>query len=435
MSSAPQNNASNISTFPGKYKIHDCSVIIPNIDNSLDSRVVDIRNLVKEVNIYQDMYSNFMTADLLIDDPYNLVENIPLAGQEYFRFVWSDQFPIEKEPFETIFNIVAITARGLTAERNQRYALKLVSTEAVRDVQTKISKSFEGRISDIIAKIYTDYLETGKTLYTDETKNQTRVVIPRWSPLKAINFLTQRAVDYQYLKGGFVFFEDLFGFNFFSLNQAVTKEPVRAFRYTPANISKNTRQDQLKNDLERIDSYTVLRSYDTLDQTQRGHLGSTVFWANPTYKEWGTDKLTQKEMYEQVPHLERHKDNTGKTTNPYRVYTDPDSKYVINYAGSLYQDGIEGDFFEQWYQSDLINQGQFNTLKLGMKVVADSYLKVTDVIEVEIPSTLATVPEKSLDKYLSGKYMVTALRHTFTAEKHDMTLEVSKDSLQYGLER
>ena len=86
---------------------------------------------------------------------------------------------------------------------------------------------------------------------------------------------------------------------------------------------------------------------------------------------------------------------------------------------------------EQWMQSRLVQSQQFNNIKLNIRAAGFSTRTVGDLIEFRLPTQDVTGRGTAADphKYLSGFYLITKLRHHFTAEKYEIEFEAIKDSL------
>ena len=69
-------------------------------------------------------------------------------------------------------------------------------------------------------------------------------------------------------------------------------------------------------------------------------------------------------------------------------------------------------------------------VNISMKIVGNTTIAVGDMIELQIPVT-GRVHDKEDNEYMSGKYLITELRHMFSTvdKKHEIALVASKDSL------
>ena len=65
-------------TRPGEYLLKSIRLIS---DNNINQNV-EISSLVAEMNIYENMFLNAISARLLITDTNNMLSNFPIIGQE-----------------------------------------------------------------------------------------------------------------------------------------------------------------------------------------------------------------------------------------------------------------------------------------------------------------------------------------------------------------
>ena len=70
-----------------------------------------------------------------------------------------------------------------------------------------------------------------------------------------------------------------------------------------------------------------------------------------------------------------------------------------------------------------------NNYKIRIVLPGDGILESGDIINFELPSPEPD-GEKSFDKYYSGNYLITAIRHTFSKNDYKITLECARDSLK-----
>ena len=79
-------------------------------------------------------------------------------------------------------------------------------------------------------------------------------------------------------------------------------------------------------------------------------------------------------------------------------------------------------------QARLSQLQQLNSFKLNVTLQGDVNRKIGDIIAVEIPSAEQVDTELVLDPFYSGRYLVTALRHTINSTGHNTSMELGKDS-------
>ena len=136
-----------------------------------------------------------MSGSVLIKDAVNLLSTFPISGYEKLHIQFRTP-GIGSDYIRKVFDVVEVTDKVKAAnDRAEVYRVKFVSPAATINKGTKISKSFTGKISEIAKEIYSDFI--GGELETQDTANEQRYVIPRWSPFKTIEWLAARAIPSQ----------------------------------------------------------------------------------------------------------------------------------------------------------------------------------------------------------------------------------------------
>ena len=64
---------SNISS----YKLVSCTIV-----SDVNGNAQDLRGLFTSFEIYEDMFSPYITAKISINDTFNIPETLPISGQE-----------------------------------------------------------------------------------------------------------------------------------------------------------------------------------------------------------------------------------------------------------------------------------------------------------------------------------------------------------------
>lgn len=440
-------------THPGKYTVSDISLLIP--DPTKPGEYIfekNIRSGVNELIIYEDLYSNTVTGEVLILDGWNLPEGVPIRGHEFLRVVLKDEYPIERNEVIFIFSVVGLTDRVLANEREQHYSLKLYSTETVMNAQAKISRAYHDTVDNIVHSIWLDYLSFPSAdpfhnpLIADPTVGKIKVVIPNWNPFRAINYLAQMALGHDTRRPGFLFFQTLdrnFHFQSYSelwrqAHPGATADVPKEFHYThkPANIKKSSlaTDEEIRSANNIIDSYVILPSFDTIRLLRTGALGSQLFSIDRTYKKIVKNDLDFFDYYKKgsTDHW-RHLEQTivdGRATALYDSSINESQHVAIRSNSSYIHDGVENYGIEQWWGQNLIEHGQFDALRLSFQTFGNTDLHVGMPVHLNIPSPQAQRHDKVLDEYLTGKWCVTAIKHVFAEDVHKMQVEVAKDSVK-----
>tara|TARA_R100000808_G_scaffold24715_1_gene57818 strand:- start:1197 stop:2750 length:1554 start_codon:yes stop_codon:yes gene_type:complete len=121
--------------------------------------VIDIKQMVMEFSIYEDLYAPTMKMGLGIMDAQGLVERFPIVGQEYIYI----SYKTGGEDFEYTrhwFRVQGIQERSWYKERDEVYILECVSQEFIRDLHTSVKGAYQGlSAGKIIQRVYSNYLQ------------------------------------------------------------------------------------------------------------------------------------------------------------------------------------------------------------------------------------------------------------------------------------
>jgi len=230
-------------TFPGDFELLKLTLTSPN---RAVGGYIDLKGAWSNLNIYEDVFANCLTGDILITDGIGLMETVPIIGEETIHVhVRTRGFKREREkttkipgPFlgsesEGIINLkFRVTKLEDLTKLNDgmvRYTLHFISEEYIINLKSKVMKSSldpgtlePRRISTTVKSLYTQFFKRGriaKKIFIEPTKNPSSLVIPNYPPFKAFNFLASRAVSAgQHAMGSsFLFYETVKGFFFVSL--------------------------------------------------------------------------------------------------------------------------------------------------------------------------------------------------------------------------
>ena len=136
-------------TRPGEYLLKSIRLISDNNTN----QNVEISSLVAEMNIYENMFLNAISARLLITDTNNMLSNFPIIGQETVSIGISS---FKQDGSEVFFQhdlkVYNFTSRNVINDNNLSYVLELVSPEQLLNQQRKVCRSFKNSTPSDVAK-------------------------------------------------------------------------------------------------------------------------------------------------------------------------------------------------------------------------------------------------------------------------------------------
>ena len=269
----------------------------------------NISNMVVELNVYESLYNHAITGSLVIADTKNLISNLPIQGTERLSFrlatkleSYSHEDSIDfTEATGNPMHVYKLTNKEQPNDTTQTYTLHFCSKEFLRNMRTKVSKSYSGRMDEAVNSIFKDpeYLASKKKLFFQKTRNQDKIVIPNITPIDAIKMLAKRSLPSNLTDSGgagYLFYETTKGFHFRSFESlCVTKngeqvKPKQKFRYIQVPIDrfghevldeKGNKLDKIMEGFQAVEEYQFLNNFhDVATNTTLGTYGHTVITHN-----------------------------------------------------------------------------------------------------------------------------------------------------------
>lgn len=415
-------------SFAGDVTVEELSII------SSDGTKFSVINQMVAIQIFEDIFSPFITGSLIVKDSLDFVNAIPIIGQE--TLVMDISTPSLKDKFGRIqqqFCIYRIKNREVLGDKSITYELDFMSKEAIVDWNVKISKSYVGKVSDIAREILTDErvkFNNTKNLIIEETNNKTKYISNYWSPIKNINYLCENAKGDIGNSPSYVFFENRDGFNFCSLNLLVQSPTVtQHFNYnntTRPIDSTGTAFRDVGMDYQRISSISITEGPNTLNRVRNGFMASTLITNDITMKKYEYNYFNAFFGHQITKHLNEFPLVNWRFPITYesKIITEP--KYSYNFSG--FRDATNTDFL----QNRIYEIQEKTDFKISIIVPGRFDYTVGQIMDVMTfkmqPANKSDINSDIEDEIISGRYLTTAINHFITREKHECTIELSKDS-------
>ena len=411
---------------------------------NVDGAPVDVRNLVIELTITENVYDTFVVGTVTLSAVDGILESegLILGGQETLRIKVrsSTSFSDDtgKEEGKDIRGEFTIYAMKKTREEPNvsTVALQFVSMEAIKSNYLKISKWFAPqKRSEMVSKIYEDYLKNDKELVEVDstTDSNFTFVCPNWSPGYAISWLrTSSTSSEDDSCKHFVFYESfntkgdtprtkpMLEYKFKSISKLHKQTPVMTYKLRPLNIAGRSLAEEQHRNIEILDPDPI----DQFGTIQSGAYGSKLIMHDLFRKKIIENDFSYSDDWE--PHNWPNKNidfNAARSAN------------IVNFAGNhsrtqtkvLYtnkhsfktDEPDEGnERYKDWYQSSVsqIYTRTQNSVYLG--VVGDTSRGVGQVINISkalLKPDREGVVKNTEDKYheYGGEWLVVGCTHLF----------------------
>lgn len=412
------------------------------------SNYIELKHLIIEFNYYEDIFTNNITGNIVVNDSGDLLTLFSFSGNEYF--VFSVDKPGLNSPIEKVARIYSVTKRTLTKDTNENYILNFCSEEMLLSEQYRVSKSYKNKkVSQVVEDICTSYLKINpKKLGTgsiEETSNVLDLIVPNLKPFEAINWLCTYAqsATSQTKSSTYLFFENRDGFNFKSLQSLYDGAVYASYYYEPKNLVSpiDNRIKDLDADMRNALTYTIINQFNSLSSIAEGAFANkllTVDLINQSYDKSIFDYasyFTQSKKLNSSGLLTNSQNRFGKAMNETpegalrlvsSIKKQSKNEYVLGKGQQIKDIDIEN--FIPYRMAQL---SHISTIRLKLTVPGDVLLKVGQVIIFNLPHVNEDRQTgKTLDELYSGKYLITAVRHkTDQTGVFQTTLEICKESL------
>ena len=413
---------SSLLRFAGDVQIKEAKL------TSLNGNTANIINQILTVEIYEDLFSPFISVSIVIRESHDYLNSIPLVGEEYVTLTIDT--PSLNKPISGRFYIYKITDREYSKERETVYVLKCISEEYITDVNTKISKAIGGNIAESAQLLFgKDGLNTKKNVSVEKTSNVTNFIANFWNPTKCLSQLTTGATNIN-SSPTYLFFENRDGFNFRTIEELTKAKTYQQFvkdnyvRTTESSNSVRSVRD-IQQDYARILDLSIPVVTDYMKDIETGRLKSRVI---------SHDILTKKYTIKDYS----LKKDTKKPTllNDYPAY----SKYAVGNSASAMT--VMPKYYGNFSNfSDVTNHKtiqrrisffqNLEKFKVNIQVLGRTDYTVGQVIDITIPKAAQiTQTDSSVkDEMLSGRYLISAISHTINKDSHLCNMELIKNSV------
>ena len=433
----------NIILNPQDYSLDYCKVI------TSVGLPYDFRHAIMEFNYFEDLYSNYISGSILVNDAVGFLSNMSFNGHEYIILGFSKPDD-ETSKIEKTFRIFKVDNRHMLNDQNENYLLHFCSEENVLSEQKKVSKSYKNKkVSDIVIDIVMNQLGTANTKFLatncEETQGTRDIIIPNFKPFEAINWLCTQAIsNSSQTKGSpYLFYENYFGYNFKSLQSLYDGQIYGNFKYEPKNLTMpdDARVQDLSSEKTNVLTYEPISNFDSLNMINSGAYANRIITIDPLRMRYDIKDFDYKKYFGSAKKLNDHgllsntENRFGQSANTaydsvLKVVTTNTGETTYNPYIKAHQPDIKDINIETTVPLRTAQIAHINAIRYKISIPGDPKMTVGNIITFSVPELTRTVDGKNEDVYNSGKYLVTAVRHRLDVENKFITiLEISKDSV------
>lgn len=443
----------------GQVKIEQLKLITTSND------IIDLTEFLVELNIYEDIFSNYLRGEVVLTDSRNLIDKFYIHGEEFLNIKIRTPTFKDEDCIQKTFRVFKVSDREIVRDTNtQNYTLHFVSVEVFYDLLFPLFVPFEGNIVDVAGNIFSDFLaasrnfdisennreinenaEPTKLVILAEAANKVKFVSPGWTPLKCINWLASKSVPADGKAKNFLFFESNKNFYFGSL-ESLFKNAVEKNNYlgTYTVSASNIREKEGNADVNRemflAKEVEMIESVDYIKNYTSGYMANRLVYLDVFNKEYEIIDYDHIKEYENLYHT------SGTGTKAIPIFT-KDS--VRNFATNISFYPKNPKLFTGFSENINEKMGEIHgnrlsslldltNIKMNITVPGRTDAEIGRLLYFSYPALGAhDSSEKSQDvqdKLYSGYYFITAIRHKINKNEHMMVMEIVKDSLYVDVE-
>lgn len=407
------------------------------VTNNRTGNSVDLSAGIVEYSFYENVLSNNITARAIVVETGNqdqgaqdsTIDGLPIRGGEKVVIEVEDatQQPI------TLRNPLRVNKIGKATPgtRQDVYVLELATDEYHLNEQTRVTKQYQGKISDNVRTILTEVLKTEEPLDIDETSLDINFFGNTKKPFYTVTWLASKSVPDTGVgaAAGYLFYQTRDGLFFKSIDKLFEQEPTKKFflndtqalppgydakvlKYNiGSNIDLHTQQSigAYNNRSIYFDFYAM--NYKVVDFSIEEQEGKAKT-AGPDYINVDEEFVAEPtRLYNHILDVGVNPPGSGdeQLRNQKKDPTAP------NYKA------------EDTMVQTIMRYNQMFTVRADVIIPGDFTIKCGDIVQCDFPQ-LKGGREQEINRQSGGKYMVASVCHRITGKDTLTSLGLVRDS-------
>ena len=361
-----------------------------------------------------------------------------ITGGEYVDLIVkvddedADDFKILHNKQKMILNSV----RNMVTESNKQVAtLEFVSVETLVNETARVNKKYTGNISDIVMELLVGDakgIQTSKTLYgpvdeklgdenieKDRATNSYSFVGNLKRPFDTIQWLCPKAQSSN-TSFGFLFFENLDGYHFRSIENLLKQKPLPPYTQTDSPFDSENKAIILQN---KLDSSNDIGMNCRMGMYANKTIYVDIQNQGASVVDYDITQLKLKKPPKLMEGLEKHPTRLMLRANDFGVAQVGAAKSEVQPESEL----------AVYQNKSYIRNNLLFSQSLRISIPLNTTLRVGLILEIKFPvkkgdgktETDSYGTEKTNDP--SGRYLIAELRHLIGREKAETQLKLIRD--------
>lgn len=441
MTSAIDHGGNNLKA--GDYKLE--KVVLHSLVNGTS---VNMMNLVRRIEIYEDIFSPYVSAKLYVEDAFNFPERVPIVGQEKLELRFKSDMN-SFDPVELMFRVYKLDSQSIEQNgKTQRYTLHMMSEGGFFNFSQfcgyAVSGSVSGMVQTIMKKHFPENLIQDKLEVENSSDNYSFVLPASYTPFKAIEWLSSKAYSTEG-KGysPFLFYETIDGYRFKTISKVIEdgSRTLPYYVYTQPNLTlvEGVQENvgvvlDVPNRYTKVQKFEELSRFDSVSNIMNGMISSRLAVHDLVRKQERVSEFFEENVFEDSKKLGEFPHFRPSDTETYRLlkrgttyFYLPSTPFTVLDSTNGIQDNHK---FESLYLKRKYHLNSFLTQKLVIGVFGDSRRRVGDIIQLDVfkPQSDGSSKGNKFDKNLSGRFMITTIKHELST-KYSCSYELSRNCM------
>ena len=406
-------------SYKGSYFISKCQLIANG--SSLDEDY-DITRGNPSINYYESVTSPSISMTVSFIDIDQMVSQEGITGGEMIDLEviipdFDQKFKIESKKQKLVLNSVRDV---VTSTNKQTATLEFVSDESLVNETCRVNKKFTGNVTQIVKELLQSEpkgIQTKKEIKSDDAVNKYSFVGNLKRPFETIQWLCPKAQSSS-RNFGFLFFENRDGYHFKSVENLLKQDPE--FLYQKPDRPTET-------DLRIIES-RLNQSNDVGMNARMGMYSNRTIYIdlqNDTYEEidYNISEFKSKKPLKVIDTLK---------DKPTRLMFRMLDQGALQ-SGAAKKEVEKRNELAVYQNLSYIRNNLLFSQSLNISVPINPDLRAGQVIEVQFPLKSETKKDttdrfgKEKDNDISGKYLISELRHVMGDGKSSTQLNLIRD--------
>lgn len=381
--------------------------------------VLDIEPSFTDAAIYESIFDHTMSGNVSFVDTNNIVQKYGLGHGETVEIEWTTA-GVGNSTILVSGEVYDLAGPNQIGDHSSGYTLHFASPESLASIKKRMFSGYTTSCSEIIRQIFERIRRMSpiktKALIADETRNIENIVFTGQPAISAIQLVVDRAVaasgDH-----GMLFYENNQEFRLTSLEQLYKQDPVIEYTYKSQPAFEDVKNAQ-EESFNTFQDFEVDVANKHADDVLDGQYGSAWGYLSLFDKNLSVVNYDSKARYDQAKSLGKNpnildsnfnSDYSDRLTIMYSMHHEPNEEAVVLNKMKLLK---------------------ASTININIGVFGASLIKVGDVCLASIPSFSSDdFSDKSFDA-MSGKFLISEIKHLLTPKTYNQRVQLLKDSFE-----